>query len=152
MESFRDYLCNQVITFDWVDLRIKDAGGLEQAIEKQFVEVDCSKVLSNGMRNIQTIDFRYGYELRMALNLIDMIDNINLRAGYIETLEHIHRKNLEFEKINPPIPYTKKTTKGNGKKRVKQERFDFDKDVTRDYKVKHRGKIYEKLKFDFKPV
>lgn len=151
MANFDSYICKQDITDDWVDNRIRDFGGVEETIERQFNELDCSRVLSNGMRNIQTIDFRYGYELLMTLKIIDRIENHNLRLGYIETLEHVHSKNLEFEKTNPPIVYTNKTRKTASKK-VKQSRFDFDDDVVKDYKVKHKGKLYEKLKFSFKPV
>ena len=134
-------------------LRIRDYGGLDSAILHQFGEVDCSRVLSNGMRNIQTDSYRYGYEVALTLAMIDMLDDEEKKIEHKNTLNTIHQNNLVFESINPPIPVKRdknsKSSTGT-KRKPKQERFDFDKEVVKAQKLRDKFKQFGTIKLNIK--
>ena len=83
-----------------------------QVLDKILDELDCTRVTSIG-RPMQTINYRYSF-LMEAFNIIInkaidsnfvTIEQCNLYRG---KLEQRHIDNLEFEKDNPPIIYSKK--------------------------------------------
>lgn len=83
-----------------------------QVLDKILDELDCTRVTSIG-RPMQTINYRYSF-LMEAFNIIInkaidsnfvTIEQCNLYRG---KLEQRHIANLEFEKDNPPIIYSKK--------------------------------------------
>ena len=49
-----------------------------------------------------------------------MLEKLDFDGEYVDKLIDIHTKNLEFEKINPPIIYKKKTK--SKRKTVKEEK------------------------------
>lgn len=106
-----DIIDLNILKEDFINLRIKDYGGVEEAIKHQFIELDCSRVFNNGMRAMQTNIYRYVYEVSMTVALIDRLDDNDLKRKYIQQLNAVHNNNLEFEKDNPPIVYPTKTKK-----------------------------------------
>ncbi len=79
-----DIIDLNILKEDFINLRIKDYGGLISAIEHQFVELDCSRVFNNGMRAMQTNIYRYTYEVSMTVALIDKLDDNDLKRKYIK--------------------------------------------------------------------
>lgn len=139
-----DIIDLNILKEDFVNLRIKDYGGVEEAIEHQFVELDCSRVYNNGMRAMQTNIYRYTYEVSMTVALIDRLDDNDLKRKYIQQLNAVHNNNLEFEKDNPPIDYNYKVKKKAAKaaRKPKQERFEFDKEVKAEQRLRDKFKQF----------
>lgn len=83
-----------------------------QVLDKILDELDCTKVTSIG-RVMQTINYRYKFLMEAFNKILNMaidsnhvtVEQCNLYRG---KLEQRHIANLEFEKDNPPIIYTKK--------------------------------------------
>lgn len=83
-----------------------------QVLDNILNELDCTKITPIG-RIMQTINYRYNFLMEAFNKILNMaIDNnfvtveqCNLYRG---KLEQRHITNLEFEKDNPPVIYTKK--------------------------------------------
>ena len=90
-------------------MAIKDVStfGAEEFVTKACVRLDCSRIV-NDMRMMQTIGTPYQYEVGRTLYGIDYaleqgwIDE-NKRDEYISKLVALHKRNLKYEKDNPPI-------------------------------------------------
>ena len=83
-----------------------------QVLDKILDELDCTKVTSIG-RVIQTINYRYKFLIEAFNKILNMAIDSNYITSeqcnlYRGKLEQRHIANLEFEKDNPPIIYTKK--------------------------------------------
>ena len=95
-------------------MAIKDIStfGADEFVTKACVRLDCSRIV-NDMRMMQTIGTPYQYEVGRTLYGIDYafeqgwIDE-NKRDEYISKLVALHKRNLKYEKDNPPIIYDKK--------------------------------------------
>lgn len=139
------------IDYRMMDCKIKERNGdITKAIEFQFKQLDCSRVLSNGMRNIQTIDVAYKIEMGVVLKMIEKLDD-NQKDEYISKLNALHENNLIFEKDNPPIDYKSKTKiRKTSSKHVKQTEFAFSKEVKAEQKLNKKLKQYANLNFKIK--
>lgn len=79
--------------------------------------INCARLTEDNKAYIQTIDYTYHYFIS---RLWYMLEKLNFDDEYVDKLIDIHIKNLEFEKINPPIIYKKKTK--SKRKTVKEEK------------------------------
>lgn len=95
-------------------MAIKDVStcGADEFVAKACVRLDCSRI-KDDMRMMQTIGTPYKYEATRTLIGIDYaleqawIDE-NKRDEYVSKLVALHKRNLKYEKDNPPIVYDKK--------------------------------------------
>lgn len=95
-------------------MAIKDVStcGADEFVAKACVRLDCSRIKDN-MRMMQTIGTPYKYEATRTLIGIDYalqqgwIDE-NKKDEYVSKLVALHKRNLKYEKDNPPIVYDKK--------------------------------------------
>ena len=83
-----------------------------QVLDKILDELDCTKITSIG-RIMQTINYRYRFLMEAFNNILNMAIDANRITSeqfnlYRGRLEQRHIANLEFEKDNPPIIYSKK--------------------------------------------
>lgn len=83
-----------------------------QVLDKILNELDCTKVTSIG-RTMQTINYRYKFLMEAYNKILNMAIDANYVTSeqfnlYRGRLEQRHIANLEFEKDNPPVVYTKK--------------------------------------------
>lgn len=117
---FKDY----IIKLDNSDIaiiddrfgRYYDEGFTDIETFKSFLKyLDCTRVC-DGNRITQTINKGYHRDISMSIYMIENIINESDREDCIKLLEDIHNRNLEFEKINPPIVYEKKKPKKNTSK------------------------------------
>lgn len=152
MDELTKYIDFDILEEDFINLRIMDYGGLEAAIIHQFSEVDCKRILSNGMRGMQTNIYRYIYEMSMTMALINQIEDEERRKEFTNHLIKIHNDNIQFEKENPPIDYKYKHKKAKTNKpaKSKQERFPFDKEVKAVQKLKDKFKSFGTIKLNIK--
>lgn len=83
--------------------------GIDGAIESQFKRLDCSRV-KDGLRLMQTIGVPYTYEMsKLAFILYTYLseDEEDKLKTYLDRLVQLHKDNLKYEEINPPIVYDK---------------------------------------------
>ena len=116
--------------------------------------LDCSRI-SNGLRLQQTIGFPYQLDMTRAYIIATKYLK-DESEELISKLLELHQKNLEFEKINPPIVYdTKKKTNKKERTTTKKEKKEKVK-LSKNDKVKlslaKKAKTFSTLKFTFKPV
>lgn len=83
-----------------------------EVLDDILEQLDCTKISPIG-RTMQTINYRYNflmeaynYVLNCAIDANRM--NIEQFKLYKGKLDERHIANLEFEKVNPPVVYTKK--------------------------------------------
>lgn len=84
--------------------------GREYAYSKHLVWLDCTQTFKDGIRVIQTIEYKYVSEISQMYYLIKNYFKDCEDERLAELLE-AHNKNIEYEKINPPIYYEKKKFK-----------------------------------------
>ena len=144
-------------------MAIKDVStfGTEEFVTKACVRLDCSRIV-NDMRMMQTIGTPYQYEVGRTLYGIDYafeqgwIDE-NKRDEYISKLVALHKRNLKYEKDNPPIIYdkkkgVKKTTRTTRKKAKEGTLEGFEKPkkekvpTAAQLNAQARAKLISKLK------
>lgn len=92
------------IALRMVESSIKENGSLEAAFRKQLFYLDCSRVYSNGMRPMQTIGYPYRREMSAAIYIAEQMEE-TLKEQFLIELIELHQRNIEYEKINPPIWY-----------------------------------------------
>ena len=143
------------IDYRMIDCRFKENDyDYDKLMAYQFKQLDCSRVLSNGMRNIQTIDVAYRVEMAMTIAIIDRLDD-SKKDEYIAKLNELHFYNLTFEINNPPIDYStkvksKKTSSSKSTRKSKQEEFAFSKQVKAEQSLNRKLKEYASLNFKIK--
>lgn len=144
-------------------MAIKDVStfGADEFVTKACVRLDCSRIV-NDMRMMQTIGTPYQYEVGRTLYGIDYaleqdwIDE-NKRDEYISKLVALHKRNLKYEKDNPPIIYdkkkgVKKTTRTTRKKAKEGTLEGFEKSkkekvpTAAQLNAQARAKLISKLK------
>lgn len=70
--------------------------------------LDCSVVWDNGMRPHQTINSGYKNDISIVTMMLEKyIEDDVEKQEYYQLIIDLHNKNLEYEKINPPIVYSK---------------------------------------------
>lgn len=133
--------------------------GIDHVFQYSFKKLDCTREL-NGMRIMQTIGTPYKYEagrLSIALEYaleIGQIDD-NKFQEYVSKLKNLHKRNLAYEKGNPPIIYEKKSIKKkstNSKRKEKEgtlKGFEKPKKVTaKQINSEARSKFLKGLKLN----
>lgn len=120
---------------------IKESGSLEAAFRKQLFYLDCSRVHNNGMRPMQTIGYPYRREMSAAIYIAEQMEDIIKKQFLIELIE-LHQRNIEYEKINPPIWYDGE----KGKKKFEQGLKKLPRRRGGDSKPKKETSIERKIK------
>ena len=104
--------------------------GKDEVLAQQFINLDCSRIVK-GYRMQQTIGYTYVCEITKTLYVIQTWFADELDDKLLEVIT-LHNKNLEFEKLNPPIIYGGKRYKNAKNKqskkvgKVRQTRIKFD--------------------------
>ena len=99
--------------------------GKDAYFEYTFRQIDCTRVTKEGMRLMQTIGVDYRSNITELLYAIENYGND--KSELYEKLINIHNKNIEYEKINPPIVYDNKKGKIKTKKEPKTKTKNVDK-------------------------
>ena len=112
--------------------------GLEEFLEYNFNNLDCTRICKDGLRPMQTIGYPYRKLITEIVFTIKNYVEENKQNEYFERLLKRHSDNLEYEQINPPIWYgtekdRRKYEKQYGdsdsskpkRKRAKQQDIDF---------------------------
>lgn len=139
--------------------------GRDVVFARQMLNLDCSRIIK-GYRVQQTISYTYICEMTRTLYVIQTWFEDKADDKLREVLEQ-HNKNLEFEKLNPPIMYGgKKAAKKLEKymdgvkparRRNKQTRINFDENgepikSAAERKLAAKAARLNALKFNFKPI
>ena len=103
--SIKKYIIKLTIpTVSFIENEIKEIG-LNTYLEYNLNRLDCTKILSCGLKAIQTIDYTYRRILTEIVYTIDnYIEDSDKDNWYIRLLK-LHEANIEYEKLNPPIIY-----------------------------------------------
>lgn len=137
--------------------------GRDVVFARQMLNLDCSRIKQN-YRLQQTISYSYVHEITRTLYLIQQWfpDKINDKLKEVLTL---HNKNIEFEKLNPPIVYGGKKYKNKyykdedgiklPRRRSKQTKIKFDENgepvkTVAERKLAEKAIKLNTLKFNFK--
>ena len=121
--------------------------GLYSFLEYSFRNLDCSRIMKDGLRPMQTIGYPYIHIITEIIFTIENYIEKDKQDYYFEKLLDLHNKNLEYEKINPPIRYKSKRDKINNKDnnsniKVKSKK---QKDVNNSDKPKKQTAAEKKL-------
>ena len=142
--------------------------GLEEFLEYNFNNLDCTRICKDGLRPMQTIGYPYRKLITEIVFTIKNYVEENKQNEYFERLLKRHSDNLEYEQINPPIWYgTEKDRRkyekqygGNDssnpkRKRTKQQDVDFSdipkKQTSAEKKLAARVAKINALSFKIKP-
>lgn len=128
IEPIKDYIGNPSKFYTTLATHDIDKNGFNHFFKFELECLDCSIVWDNGMRPHQTINFGYRNDMGITVNMIEKyIEDDVEKQEYYQQLIDLHNKNLEYEKINPPIVYSKKrssksnTTKATKEKPIKEK-------------------------------
>lgn len=146
-------------------MAVKDIStcGTDEFVDKACVRLDCSRIKDN-MRMMQTIGTPYQYEVSRTLYGINYaleqgwIDE-NKKDEYVSKLVALHKRNLKYEKDNPPVIYDKKkglnkTTRTTRKKAKEGTLEGFEKPnkektpTAAQLNAQARAKLINKLKIN----
>ena len=142
--------------------------GLEEFLEYNFNNLDCTRICKDGLRPMQTIGYPYRKLITEIVFTIKNYVEENKQNEYFERLLKRHSDNLEYEQINPPIWYgtekdRRKYEKQYGdsdsskpkRKRAKQQDIDFPdmpkKQTVAEKKLAARVAKINALSFKIKP-
>lgn len=128
----------------WIDQQ-----GLEFNITNALNSIDCTRTFTNGVRLIQTIDFKYSVFVAECLYLINKVEDEEERNKLLQRVDEIHENNLKFEEATPPVVYDKT-------KKLKSNRRKTNADKTprvtnAEKKLKKKLEKLASLKFVIKP-
>lgn len=145
------------IALRMVENTIRESGSLEAAFRKQLFYLDCSRVYSNGMRPMQTIGYPYRREMSAAIYIAEQMEE-TLKEQFLIELIELHQRNIEYEKINPPIWYdgekSKKKFEEGLKKLPRRRNGDSKpkKETSIERKIKEKKVKLSLLTVNFKPL
>ena len=117
----------------FVELHIKQYGGIDKAIQVMLKELDATLVLPDGNRPRQTNSYvwqRSDAEFAYLLN--KAMDNGMTNEEYAKVMEQygeVLKKNQLYELENPPVVYSKRVHSGVRKVRVDKVQSMFDGDI-----------------------
>lgn len=98
-------------------------------IFEYFKSLLTCRINKDGLRIMQTISFLYRINIAEYIYFVNnFIESEEDRDSYLNDLLEIHRANIEFEKLNPPIPFKSKKAK---KSKVKEEKPQKEKKPTK---------------------
>lgn len=103
-----------------------DKKGPNDVFKDIIKELDCTKVYDCG-RPMQTINYRYYILMSQAFYILNYIVGTEYKPGNDYDIDNLfqllldtHNKNIEYEKLNPPIKYDKEEIKEKRKKKNKK--------------------------------
>lgn len=111
--------------------------GLFNVIEYDFNKLDVSRTSANGIRPMQTIAYPYRRTITELVYIINNYVSIDERDAIFTRLLELHDKNIEYEKVNPPVWYGtekerrkyeqtyEKKSSSPKPKRAKQQKIEF---------------------------
>ena len=97
---------------DWnVDYMINEvnANDITELLDKLIDRIDCTKVYPSGLRVMQTIGYPYKREITRYLFVLNNVEDEEVKQEYYQKLIDRHNANIEYEKDNAPIWYSKKS-------------------------------------------
>lgn len=104
---------------DWnVDYMINEvnANDITELLDKLIDRIDCTKVYPSGLRVMQTIGYPYKREITRYLFVLNNVENEEIKQEYYQKLIDRHNANIEYEKDNAPVWYSKKYKLANERK------------------------------------
>lgn len=116
--------------------------GFTKTIEDIIRRLDATVILPDGSRPYQTCSFVYKWNRAAFIYILNNSPKIDGKKykHYMLLLEELEKKNIEYEKENPPIEYDTTKKKRTATKKVKTTITDmFDgtkKELTRTGKLK----------------
>ena len=119
-----------------------------KVFNKHLHYMDCTRLMPNGMRIIQTINENYKWELARCVYIVNTIkdDNKELWEKCYDDIVKRHEDNLEFEKLTPPIVYDKLKNKKGNKRKPKVKEGDMFPEETKKAKMSRaEAKLKAKL-------
>lgn len=135
------------IAVNFIESELKKYEHIEEYLDKLLGHLDCTKVWTNGLRVIQTIDFTYKRYLSEYLYVLNLIDE-DLKPDYTAKLLDRHNANIEHEKANKPIIYDPK----NYKKAQRKKKSTTKEDKPSAKILKAAAKIKKLGMLKFKPI
>lgn len=95
----------------WYDYLIKNKGGEIAALYFLLNSLDCSRIYPDGSRPMQTINYAYRTDIAGFIYINNqLIERMpECKVDYYNKLISRHEENLNFEKNNPPIYYSRKS-------------------------------------------
>ena len=104
---------------DWnVDYMINEvnANDITELLDKLIDRIDCTKVYPSGLRVMQTIGYPYKREITRYLFILNNVEKEEIKQEYYQKLIDRHNANIEYEKDNAPVWYSKKYKLANERK------------------------------------
>lgn len=104
---------------DWnVDYMINEinANDITELLDKLIDRIDCTKVYPSGLRVMQTIGYPYKREITRYLFVLNNVEDEEVKQEYYQKLIDRHNANIEYEKDNAPVWYSKKYKLANERK------------------------------------
>lgn len=93
--------------------------GIDTTIKSYIKDIDCTIIWKDDKTYIQTISWLYKHRISC---LIHLIENFGLteqeQDNYYIMIINQHNKNLEYEKLHPPIIYDKSKIKTKAKRKT----------------------------------
>ena len=83
--------------------------GVESYLDDLLHYLDCTRLMRDGRRIVQTIDHLYKHDISVFFYVVGKIDDESIKEQYLAKLKERHDANLKYEEENPPITYVKKT-------------------------------------------
>ena len=98
----------------WFDYMIKWKGSEVAALYCLLHYLDCSRIYPDGSRPVQTINYGYRRDISGYIYIYNkLLEKCpNCEIDYYAKLIALHEENLNFEKDNPPIYYSRKSRTG----------------------------------------
>lgn len=140
-----------------VENLIKESESLEVAFNKQLIYLDCSRVYPNGTRAMQTIGYPYRREMSAAIYIAEQMEE-TIKEQLLLKLIELHQRNIEFEKLNPPVWYDgekgKKKFEESSKRHPRRRGGDSKphKETSIERKIKEKKVKLSLLTVNFKPI
>ena len=146
--NIKDIIKEYYLELDDIDrLSIDDKiaeKGIEQYLNQQLIYLDCTRIVDN-LRLMQTIGYHYQREISCYIYALNQyVDDIDEHKDFTNKLIERHIANIEYEKENPPVWYSKPNK--NTKRKRKHKEADIFPEETKKVKV---SKAEAKLKAKF---
>lgn len=145
------------IALRMVENTIRESGSLEAAFRKQLFYLDCLRTYENGLRAMQTIGYPYRREMSAAIYIAEQMEETLKEQLLLELIE-LHQRNIEYEKLNPPIWYDgekgKKKFEEGLKKLPRRRNGDSKpkKETSIERKIREKKVKLSLLTVNFKPL
>lgn len=147
------------IHYDYLNHEVQRQG-INNTINSIIKIIDCTIIWKDDKTYIQTINWNYKHRIAQ---LIHLIENYGLTekeqdAYYTRIIEQ-HNKNIEYEKLHPPVIYDKSKFKTKNKRKITKHKQttikSFDKPKKQsvaEKKLAAKVSKLNKLNINIKPV